>query len=108
MSIVTLCRTTASLAKNAGGAPKPSSSSSSSLADVGTGPSPVVAPEVPDHHHRMQPTAPASTGGGDMDLPTVQSMDWVFQNKQLYFLAQYLAQVSPEVCRAVTSLTLTP
>ncbi|KAL1377106.1 hypothetical protein pipiens_004234 [Culex pipiens pipiens] len=41
----------------------------------------------------MQPTAPQSTGGGpDMDLPTVQSMDWVFQNKQLYFLAQYLAQ----------------
>lgn len=35
-----------------------------------------------------------------MDLPTVQSMDWVFQNKQLYFLAQYLAQVGP--------LTLTP
>ncbi|XP_029732698.1 rho GTPase-activating protein gacGG-like isoform X1 [Aedes albopictus] len=42
----------------------------------------------------MQPTAVphGSTGGGDMDLPTVQSMDWVFQNKQLYFLAQYLAQ----------------
>lgn len=38
-----------------------------------------------------------------MDLPTVQSMDWVFQNKQLYFLAQYLAQVS-----LARKLTVTP
>lgn len=86
------CLTTASLAKTPGGA-----STSTSSAEV------VGAPEVPTDH-RMQPTAPQSTGGGpDMDLPTVQSMDWVFQNKQLYFLAQYLAQVS-----LARKLTVTP
>ncbi|XP_058447788.1 homeobox protein cut isoform X3 [Malaya genurostris] len=52
----------------------------------------------------MQPTVPQSTGGGgDMDLPTVQSMDWVFQNKQLYFLAQYLAQQAEKKEKLSTS-----
>lgn len=43
---------------------------------------------------RMQPTLPQSTGAADMDLPAVQSMDWLFKKERIYLLAQFWQQVS--------------
>lgn len=46
---------------------------------------------------RMQPTAalPAqNAGAADMDLPAVQSMDWLFKKERIYLLAQFWQQVS--------------
>lgn len=42
----------------------------------------------------MQPTLPQSTGAADMDLPAVQSMDWLFKKERIYLLAQFWQQVS--------------
>lgn len=43
---------------------------------------------------RMQPTLPQSAGAADMDLPAVQSMDWLFKKERIYLLAQFWQQVS--------------
>lgn len=42
----------------------------------------------------MQPTLPQSAGAADMDLPAVQSMDWLFKKERIYLLAQFWQQVS--------------
>lgn len=42
---------------------------------------------------RMQPTVPQSAGAADMDLPAVQSMDWLFKKERIYLLAQFWQQV---------------
>lgn len=41
----------------------------------------------------MQPTVPQSAGAADMDLPAVQSMDWLFKKERIYLLAQFWQQV---------------
>lgn len=43
----------------------------------------------------MQPTAAANLPppGGDMDLQTMQSMDWLFKKERIYLLAQFWQQV---------------
>lgn len=43
---------------------------------------------------RMQPTVPQSAGAADMDLPAVQSMDWLFKKERIYLLAQFWQQVN--------------
>lgn len=44
---------------------------------------------------RMQPTATASIPPpADMDLQTMQSMDWLFKKERIYLLAQFWQQVS--------------
>lgn len=43
---------------------------------------------------RMQPTLPQSAGAADMDLPAVQSMDWLFKKERIYLLAQFWQQVN--------------
>lgn len=42
----------------------------------------------------MQPTVPQSAGAADMDLPAVQSMDWLFKKERIYLLAQFWQQVN--------------
>lgn len=42
---------------------------------------------------RMQPTLPQSTGAADMDLPSVQSVEWLFKKERMYLLAQFWQQV---------------
>lgn len=42
---------------------------------------------------RMQPTLPQSAGAADMDLPAVQSMDWLFKKERIFLLAQFWQQV---------------
>jgi hypothetical protein len=45
---------------------------------------------------RMQPSATASIPpNADMDLQTVQSMDWLFKKERFYLLVQFWQQVSP-------------
>lgn len=44
--------------------------------------------------NRMQPTLPQSAGAADMDLPAVQSMDWLFKKERIYLLAQFWQQVN--------------
>lgn len=43
----------------------------------------------------MQPTAAANLPppGGDMDIQTMQSMDWLFKKERIYLLAQFWQQV---------------
>lgn len=44
---------------------------------------------------RMQPSATASIPpNADMDLQTMQSMDWLFKKERIYLLAQFWQQVS--------------
>lgn len=47
----------------------------------------------------MQPTLPQGTGAGatDMDLPAVQSMDWLFKKERIYLLAQFWQQVRDKI-----------
>ncbi|XP_059622161.1 homeobox protein cut isoform X3 [Phlebotomus argentipes] len=40
----------------------------------------------------MQPTLPQSTGAADMDLPSVQSVEWLFKKERMYLLAQFWQQ----------------
>ncbi|XP_055677752.1 homeobox protein cut isoform X9 [Lutzomyia longipalpis] len=40
----------------------------------------------------MQPTVPQSTGAADMDLPSVQSVEWLFKKERMYLLAQFWQQ----------------
>lgn len=47
---------------------------------------------------RMQPTLPQSGGPppiltSDMDLPAVQSMDWLLKKERFYILAKFWEQV---------------
>lgn len=48
----------------------------------------------------MQPTIPQTqtTVTADMDLPAVQSMDWLFKKERIYLLAQFWQQVSASGC----------
>lgn len=44
---------------------------------------------------RMQPSATASIPpSADMDIQTMQSMDWLFKKERIYLLAQFWQQVS--------------
>lgn len=45
---------------------------------------------------RMQPSATASIppSNADMELQTVQSMDWLFKKERFYLLVQFWQQVS--------------
>lgn len=52
--------------------------------------------KLPPDPARMQPTAalPAqNAGAADMELPAVQSMDWLFKKERIYLLAQFWQQV---------------
>lgn len=44
----------------------------------------------------MQPTTAANVppSGGEMDLQTMQSMEWLFKKERIYLLAQFWQQVS--------------
>lgn len=55
------------------------------------------ADDAIDAAARMQPTLPTQTNAGsaDMDLPAVQSMDWLFKKDKLLLLTQFWQQVSP-------------
>lgn len=55
-----------------------------------------VSQDAIDAAVRMQPTLPTQTNAGsaDMDLPAVQSMDWLFKKDKLLMLTQFWQQVS--------------
>lgn len=51
---------------------------------------------------RMQPTLPQSGGPppivtSDMDLPAVQSMDWLLKKERFYILAKFWEQVCKNI-----------
>ncbi|XP_056640490.1 homeobox protein cut isoform X2 [Diorhabda sublineata] len=54
----------------------------------------------------MQPTAAASLPppGGDMDMQTMQSMDWLFKKERIYLLAQFWQQRATLAEKEVTTL----
>ncbi|XP_031626456.1 homeobox protein cut isoform X4 [Contarinia nasturtii] len=52
----------------------------------------------------MQPTVPQSAGAADMDLPAVQSMDWLFKKERIYLLAQFWQQRATLAEKEVNSL----
>ncbi|KAG5894191.1 hypothetical protein JTB14_037755 [Gonioctena quinquepunctata] len=54
----------------------------------------------------MQPTAAANLPppGGDMDMQTMQSMDWLFKKERIYLLAQFWQQRATLAEKEVTTL----